>query len=301
MIRHRMVPNGALLAAERDDFNYWDPEAAALVHRIATGPHATLPFSEIAQIHSGLTPAKDEYSYERGPSDGVILKVANLSNAGIVWDGERLSYVSSDFFKRATRAHVQRYDLLMLSAAHQRRYIGKRVDIVDHIPSGVEGNVMAVAEILIVRPNLELVNPFYLLAVLRTPTVQSLITHLVRGQTGHLYPDDIGSLRLPIPKSTDFQKSLAAQVVGADGFACRARAEMEALQAATSAHVDAALYSGTDGTAAQDLIVEQALKVRQSTAVEFHRLRDSVALDPETDFIRVSTRLGRRRGATVVD
>jgi hypothetical protein len=301
MIRHRMVPNGDLVEAERDDFNFWDTEADALAKRIEAGPHPIMLLSAIAEIGSGLTPAKDEYSFEKGPDDGLILKVANLSNAGVRWDDERLSYVSSEFFKKAARSHVQRYDLLVLSAAHQRRYIGKRVDIVDVFPDDVEGNVMAVAELLIIRPNLELINPFYLLAVLRTPTVQDLVTHLVRGQTGHLYPDDIGALRLPVPDSLDVQKSLAARVVGADNFVRRALAEAESLHVAVSAHIDDALYGDTE-EATGGLDSKEALGVRESAAVEFRELRDSVDLDPETGFFRVSARRQRRkRGATVID
>jgi hypothetical protein len=295
MIRHRMVPNADLVGAARDDFNYWDPEADALAKRIEGSPYRIMKLSKIAHIGSGLTPAKDEYSFAKGPNDGLILKVANLSNAGVRWDEERLSYVSSEFFKKASRSHVQLYDLLMLSAAHQRRYIGKRVDIVDFFPEGVEGNAMAVAELLIIRPNLKLINPFYLLAVLRTPTVQDLVTHLVRGQTGHLYPDDIGALGLPVPDSLDIQKSLAAKVVGADNFVRRALSEAESLEIAVSAQVDDALYGGAGELAAGGLDTPEALKVRESAAAEFRELRDSVNLDPETEFFRVSARR-RSRG-----
>jgi hypothetical protein len=299
MIRYRMVPNSDLIAAERDDFNYWDPEADMLAKRIQAGPHSIMQLSEIAEIGSGLTPAKEEYSFVKGADDGLILKVANLSNAGVRWDDERLSYVSSDFFKKAARSHVQRYDLLMLSAAHQRRYIGKRVDIIDFFPGDVEGNVMAVAELLIIRPNLELINPFYLLAVLRTPTVQDLVTHLVRGQTGHLYPADIGALGLPVPESLDVQKSLAAQVVGADNFVRRALAEAQSLQVAVSAQVDNALHGDVDESTAGSLDTKEALGVRESAAVEFRELRDSVDLDPDTEFFHVSAR-SKRRGQTAV-
>lgn len=294
-----MVPNGDLIKAARDDFNYWDPEADALVKRIEAGPHPILQLSEIAEIGSGLTPAKDEYSFEKGPDDGLILKVANLSNAGVRWDDERLAYVSSEFFKKASRSHVQRYDLIMLSAAHQRRYIGKRVDIVDSFPDGVEGNVMAVAELLIIRPNLELINPFYLLAVLRTPTVQDLVTHLVRGQTGHLYPVDIGALGVPVPDSLEVQKSLAAKVVGGDNFVRQALAEAESLQVTVSAQVDDALYGYVDESVPEALDTKEALGVRESAAVEFREMRDSLDLDPDGAFFRVSAQSHRMQEAAI--
>jgi hypothetical protein len=202
------------------------------------------------------------------------------------------------FFDGAKRAHVQLYDLLVLAAAHQRRYIGKRVDIVDTFPEGSEGRVMAVAELLLVRPDLTAINPYYLLAVLRTPTVQELIVHLVRGQTGHLYPDDIGSLRVPVPESLDTQMDLAREVVGADRFVRRALVEAEVLQASVSRSIDNILYGDADiGQVGSSAGIPG---VRESSVREFDQLRKAAVLVTREDFLRVapvSRQRGRRRKA----
>jgi len=216
MIRYTIWQNTDLLRAERDDFNYWDPYFYELQDILSTSPFPLQRLDQVADIGTGITPAKDQYSFEKGPEDAVILKVANLSNGGIRWEDEYLSYVSPEFFAKSKKGHIQLYDLLLLGAAHQRAYIGKRADIVDNFPQGYEGNTMCVAELVIVRPNLDRVNPYYLLAALRSPTVRTLISQLVRGQTGHLYPDDLGQLRIPVPSDMETQKHLARVAMAAD-------------------------------------------------------------------------------------
>jgi restriction endonuclease S subunit len=54
-------------------------------------------------------------------------------------------------------------------------------------------------ENILLRPKMDRVNPFYLLAMLRTDHVARQLTRFVRGATGqtHLYWQDIASIQIP--------------------------------------------------------------------------------------------------------
>lgn len=62
------------------------------------------------------------------------------------------------------------------------------------------GRYVVTGENILLRPNLEMINPFYLLAMLRTEIISQQLTHFVRGATGqtHLYWKDISKIRIPI-------------------------------------------------------------------------------------------------------
>ena len=171
----------------------------------------------------------------------MILKVANLSNHGIRWSAEHLSFIDIDLFESSSKAHLQDNDILLLGAAHQRNYIGKRADILDFIPEEFQQCIMCVAEILYVRPDFKEINPYYLLSALRMPIIQNSITKLVRGQTGHLYPDDLGELEIPVPDDFEFQKDIARSTLASDKVVSRLLKEAESLQASVSDNLESAI------------------------------------------------------------
>ena len=91
---------------------------------------------------------------------------------------------------------------MLISAAHQAYYIGQEVDIVFDIPKEYSDKLLAVAELLVVRPHK--INPYLLLWYLRTQVAYRLIQRLITGETSHLYAKDL--VNLPIPeKLLDFQ------------------------------------------------------------------------------------------------
>jgi Type I restriction modification DNA specificity domain len=298
MIRYTIWSNTDLLRAQRDDFNYWDPYFYELQDTLSASPFPLRRLDDLAEIGTGITPAKDQYSFEKGPKDAIILKVANLSNSGIRWQDELLSYVSPELFAKSKKAHIQRYDILVLGAAHQRRYIGKRADIVETFPSGYEGNTMCVAELVIVRPNLERINPYYLLATLRSLIVRDLISQLVRGQTGHLYPDDLGQLRVPVPPNIETQKQLARVAMAADHLISKMLAEIHHLQEGVYRQLEDAL-SGTIREERFAQMVRPAA-VTPETYGSFMNLIASVDVETASEFVRIPT-LSRRKKNTAQD
>lgn len=287
MIRYTIRQNTDLRLARRDDFNFWDPYYSKLHKTISRSPFPLQNLNSLAEIKTGYTPAKDEYSYEKGAEDAVILKVANLSNSGIKWAEEHLSYVSPAFFEKSKKGHLQRYDILLLGAAHQRRYIGKRADIVDGFPTGCEGNTMCVAELVVVRANLELVNPYYLLSVLRTPVIRDLIAQLVRGQTGHLYPDDLKKLEVPIPSDIEVQKKLARISLASDQFVSHMLAEMGYLQRDIYEQLEKILQ-GDDKDANSSYDISKPASVTHDTFAKLRDYVDEAEVEIDDDFLRVN-------------
>lgn len=214
MIKIRILNNQSLLEAGRDDFGYYDPYYQEIEQKLSKSPYPlqTLDWC-CAIIKNGVTPKKEEYSYEYSTGDALIIKVANVTNTGLDLNKDKQQYVPDEIFKRiGARGKVYLGDVLILCAAHQRIYIGKKVDIITSLPEGLEHRAMAVAELLILRARPKRIDPYYLLACLRLPIVQELITKYVRGQTGHLYPTDLKKLQIPVPEDLNLQRAIAQTV-----------------------------------------------------------------------------------------
>lgn len=151
----------------------------------------------IETVSLGRTPARNSYA-----GCGLFLvKVGNLSGSGINWLARDRNFV--DGLEKEKRLKSQTLmlregDILLTSAAHNPAYIAKKVDIVSSIPHWIGGVASFVAEVMMVRVNKRLIDPYILLAYLRSPQAFSHISGLIKGQTAHLYPSDL--LTLPIPE-----------------------------------------------------------------------------------------------------
>ena len=162
---------------------------------MSSGSGATLgDFIESAT--TGRTPARQAYTEE----GMFILKVGNLSGRGIDWEARERNFVSDPEAARRKRNPLlilRRGDIVLTSSAHASRYIAKKVDIIDRIPSDLEAkSVTYVGELIMVRAK-DKVDPFVLLAVLRHPIVRDRLQRLVRGQTAHLNPSDLLQVACP--------------------------------------------------------------------------------------------------------
>jgi type I restriction enzyme M protein len=152
---------------------------------------------DIAQvICNGKTPARSAYSKE-----GLFLiKVGNLTGNGINWVPRDRNFVSESEANRRQRIDtlmVQKGDILLTSSAHSPIYIAKKVDIVWQIPGWLGGQASFVGEVMLVRPKQEVIDPFVLLAFLRSPETTKEIQCMIRGQTAHLHKNDLSELPVP--------------------------------------------------------------------------------------------------------
>jgi hypothetical protein len=163
-------------------------------------PHADGPtLKELCStIFCGRTPGRAAYlasAEETEPHVYRVLKVAGLTGSGVDWSpGER----SCAAFARPVKSKLLDLgDIVLTAAAHHPRYIGAKVDIVDQLPEGFDGMVFPSAEVMVLRPDPERVNPVQLLLWLRTPAGRESLQACVTGQTAHLYPEDVGEIAVP--------------------------------------------------------------------------------------------------------
>ncbi|MFN6481338.1 MULTISPECIES: restriction endonuclease subunit S [unclassified Nostoc] len=179
----------------RFDVRYFLPFYTQLEQIIENSIYPKKTLSEICiNIVNGLTPAKDGYT-ENGC---VVIKVSSLTkNWKIEW--KKVAFISKTFFKKAKKAYVKDGDLLLLSASHQLDYIGGSFGLVRNIPIEYLDKCMAVGELIIVRVNHQIVLPEYLLTCFIIKPIQELINRMSRGQTAHLYAEDLQHLRVPLP------------------------------------------------------------------------------------------------------
>jgi len=156
-----------------------------------------MTLSDVSEIiRTGRTPARSKYS-----SSGLfVLKVGNLTGSGISWDARDRNFVGPDEAQRRRQSGLmlENDDIVLTSSAHAPQYIAKKVDLIAEIPDWLGGEASLVGEVMLVRPNKAKVNPLALLAYLRGPTTIKRIQRMIRGQTAHLHPADLGQLPIPI-------------------------------------------------------------------------------------------------------
>ena len=102
-------------------------------------------------------------------------------------------------------------DILLLSSAHQSEYLGKNPSLVE-IPNNFrDTNIYFVGELICLRPNMAKINSYYLLALLKLKEFYLFVNRENRGQTSHLYPDDLGNIKIPLPP-IEVQMKIASEV-----------------------------------------------------------------------------------------
>lgn len=161
------------------------------------GVDSTLKLRDVVEvITNGRTPPRQSYTDE-----GLfVVKVGNLTGNGINWSARDRNFV--DEIEKAKRGKnknlmLAKGDIVLTAAAHSPIYIAKKVDIIDSIPEWVGGKASFVGEVMLIRPNQKLVDPYILLAYLRMPTTMEKLQMLIRGQTAHLYSRDVLDLAIP--------------------------------------------------------------------------------------------------------
>jgi len=153
-------------------------------------------------IFTGKTPARNAYTTEGYK----IIKVRDLTGKGIDWDNEDRGFVSPEFFRKNENIQLRVNDILIISAAHHPKYIGQKVDIIDYIPERFKDGVICSAEILVIRVNERIVDPYYVLLYLKSESGYKAIQSCIRGQTAHIYPKDIKGIKIPIPPQNEYDK-----------------------------------------------------------------------------------------------
>ena len=74
------------------------------------------------------------------------------------------------------------------------------------IPKKYENKVTCVAELLVIRINKKLIDPYLVLSFLKTDLGYRSIQACRRGQTAHIYPKDIRDIKIQISKKDTRQQ-----------------------------------------------------------------------------------------------
>jgi len=129
-----------------------------------------------------------------------ILKVGNLTGHGINWQPRERNFVGPKEAEKRYRTPeliLEVGDIVLTASAHSPVYIAKKVDIISSIPEHVSGKATFSGEVMLLRPNKAIINPYLLLGYLRSQKARQDIQKMIRGQTAHLYPEDIVNLEIP--------------------------------------------------------------------------------------------------------
>lgn len=187
---------------KRIDVEYYQPFFEDVVLKVAGSKFELQKLEDVTVlISNGRTPSKDMYDENNNQGSMPIIKAGTAS--GYFVDLEKLKYVKVDF---SGGKKAQKDDIFILSAAHQASYVGKNVSILNIKPP--QGTCF-VGELICVRADLKKVLPEYLFGFLSSKIGYLLLNREKRGQTSHIYPNDIKDILLPIP-SLKKQKSIVA-------------------------------------------------------------------------------------------
>lgn len=187
-IKNRIF-NVNLSSIERDrlDSYYFDPKYRNLISCIRKGRYTLYTLDEVSSfISTGQTPKSN--CYTENVTEYPIIKAGSYS--GFEIDLNKISYTIN---KQAYSVH--KGDIFILSAAHQAEYIAKQISYLSDMPAP---NTSFVGELLCIRSQ-KSVNSMYLYSLLSTTLYKTLLNREKRGQTSHLYSQDVKQILVPIP------------------------------------------------------------------------------------------------------
>jgi len=197
-------------AKKRIDVGYYQPFFEHIVKKVAGSKFELQKLEDITLlISNGRTPSKDMYD-EDNDQDGSVPIIKAGTASGRFVNLEKLEYAKADF---SSGKKAQKSDIFILSAAHQASYVGKNVSILEVEP---KQDTYFVGELICVRANPEKVLPEYLFGFLSSEVGYFLLNREKRGQTSHIYPEDIKSILLPVPSLKD-QKNIVSILMNAYG------------------------------------------------------------------------------------
>jgi len=201
------IPYSRTVESDILDCKFFDIKHIEILERLNQMKWKLIELKDLATVFIGQTPERYEYVDEGIP----IIKVMNVTNLGLRWDD--VSFIPEGVVKKwgaKGKQYIQTLDILIPTAAHSPEAIGEKVDIVSFIPNNFE-KVLCVAELAVVRIKSEEVDPFYLLAYLRSKYGRIQIKSIIRGQTAHIYPFDLERLKVSLPPS-EVQKRIGDMI-----------------------------------------------------------------------------------------
>ncbi|MFH2047976.1 MAG: restriction endonuclease subunit S [bacterium] len=193
------------LSSKRLDPFYYVNYFNEVENSIRKGKYPFGPISSIAlNIDTGRTPAKNAYASEEVENKIPIIKAGSYTDDFI--DFSKCDYTFLDF--KGNEVFI--CDIFILGAAHQANYVGKKVYYLNKKPVS---RTFFVGELVRISTNKSMFDSFLLFTILKTKLYSLLLNREKRGQTSHLYPDDVKHICIPIPPQ-DKQKEIAHHIIG---------------------------------------------------------------------------------------
>lgn len=179
--------NLSSIVRDRLDSNYFDEKYRNLLYCIHKGKYPLYSLDEASSfISTGQTPKSNCYTEKITKYQ--IIKAGSYS--GFEIDLNKIAYTIDQ-----QPYSVQKGDIFILSAAHQAKYIAKQICYLSDTPAP---NTSFVGELLCVRAKKN-INSMYLYSLLSTTLYKTLLNREKRGQTSHLYSQDVKHILFPIP------------------------------------------------------------------------------------------------------
>ncbi len=189
-------PRGA-----NDLVHAWQPELGTIapdgcVHLNPLGASSSgtpRRLGDIASVFRGKNPPA--WAYSASDATGYLLKVGSLSGSMLNWPQRKRSRLSTGWIAGQGKRVCRVGDICLTAAAHTPKYIGLKVDLIDHIPFE---SAMTSAELLTIRLREDSgIQPAALLMYLRSVQGYEQMQSIIRGSTAHLYPDDLADIVIP--------------------------------------------------------------------------------------------------------
>ena len=194
------LTNLSEVTGKRIDPDYYSIYYKKIIAKIEKGKYSMDTISNnCINVFSGKTPSSSEYSKDNTVYP--IIKVSSYTDYKI--DVEKVAFATNK-----QPFNILKGDIFILSAAHQAEYIGKHIKYLEETP---KCPTSFVGELLCIRVNEEKLLSNYLFSLLNTKYYKILINREKTGQTSHIYPKDVESIKIPLPP-LEKQNEIAAHI-----------------------------------------------------------------------------------------
>jgi restriction endonuclease S subunit len=169
--------------------------------KVSESKFKTKKLSEICDsIGTGKTAPRTQYT----ESGKVIVKVGNLSGRGISYENIERQFVTKEWANKYPDIELEEGDILFTAAAHGPKWIGLKVDIFNGLPVRLGKSAIYCAELMRCRVSADSgIDPYYVLLFLRSSKGYEELQKCIRGQSGHIYPNEVAQIDVPLPDNFD--------------------------------------------------------------------------------------------------
>lgn len=191
------------ISGSRLDPYYFSKYFFEVYKSIKAGKYPANSISSITvNIDTGRTPSRDSYVEDERENKIPIVKAGSYTGDFI--DFSKCDYTAMDFKGN----EIFKGDIFILGAAHQAEYVGKKVYYMNEIP---KTKTFFVGELVRISANPLKYDSSLLFSILKTKIYSLLLNREKRGQTSHLYPDDVKHIIIPVPLLAK-QKEIAEHI-----------------------------------------------------------------------------------------